>query len=155
MYLLIIVIDTLCPSHAESHPAQMQLHAWFITPAWWTRLGLQVLQMTVLCLWDLRLEITFVRVWSQECAVKILHFIYPEWFKSFITSGVKKTLLCNKCCLSFIPFFDVNIVVFPPQVNFGKDWDFAEWFNQVSYSRDWIVVFDSNSIKGSIVHDRS
>jgi len=50
---------------------------------------------------------------------------------------------------------DTNIIISPPQINFGKDWGFAEWFNQVSYSRDWIAIFDSNCIKGSIVHDRS
>jgi len=33
----------------------------------------------------------------------------------------KKASPCNKCCLPFIPFFDANIVVSPPQVNFGKD----------------------------------
>ena len=39
MRLLIAAIDTLYPSHVESHRTQRRLKLWFVTPTWWTRQG--------------------------------------------------------------------------------------------------------------------
>ena len=35
-------------------------------------------------------------------------------------SGFKQPLVCDECCFMFVTFFDVYIVVPPPDVYFGK-----------------------------------
>src|SRR5882762_10850294 len=90
------------------------------------------------------LKISFIIAWNIAG-----EFVSPK----NITRG--SNMICFECCFPLISGFDLYIVVSPMDVKLGEDVSVFEFVNDVGDKGKWVLTFDRDTIKLSVILDWS